>query len=191
MGRKEHESREQHSPEEDVSVGPTIVGGQPPPHRHRSTVDVPVGLERLLYAAAVDAEFREVLLRERETAARARGFSLRDSESAMLRTVPEAQLRAAIDSVDTTTENLERRTFLRAVAASAVTLAAGGALGGCGEEKVQVHMNDAGGIRPDGDAGPRRDTVTTDTAEPSRGIRPDVVPVDLPKPGVDGIRPGG
>jgi hypothetical protein len=161
----------QFTADEEMNVAPTIVGGQPPPNRRRATVDVPVGMERVIYAAAVDPAFCEALLRDREAAVRERGFTLRDSELAMLRAVPEAHLRAAVESVDPSAQNLERRSFLRVVAAGAITLAAGDT--GCGGADT--------GTRPGGDAGVRPDTA---------GIRPDAVPVDAPPPQPAGIRPG-
>src|SRR5512136_763652 len=99
---------------------------------------VPVGLEQILYLAAVDAEFREALLRDREAALAARGLALRPSELAMLRVAPREQLESTIAGLDTSPANLERRGFLRAVAATVAGAAAGVALGGC--EQVEVSM---------------------------------------------------
>jgi hypothetical protein len=188
--------------------GPTIVGGQPPRRRGRS-VNVPVGIERVLYLAAEDEVFRKQLLADREAAVRAKGFRLRDSELAMLRTISETQLLASIDALDVTPQNLERRTFMRAVAVSAVTVAAGKALSGCGDDdKPQgpdasadstpgtdsvAHETapgfDAGGIRPEDGA---TDTVIhdidVDQGMAPAGILPDSVPIDS-SAGSFGIRP--
>jgi len=84
---------------------------------------VPVGVEKVLFTAALEPEFRARLLQDRGSAAIDRGFQLRPSEIEMLRLVPAAQLEAAIDRLDTSGANLERRGFMRAVAASALTLA--------------------------------------------------------------------
>jgi hypothetical protein len=61
-----------------------------------------------------------------------RGLRLTVSERAALEHAPPAQLEGMIDRIDTSEQNLKRRKFLRAVAATAVTLAAGTGLGACG-----------------------------------------------------------
>jgi len=178
-------------------IGTTIVGGQPPGPRRKKVSGVPVGIERVLYAAAVDPEFRARLLAEREEAAKSRGFTLRDSELAILRLTPAAQLKSAIDGLDTTEHSLKRRTFMRAVAASVVTLAAADTLGACGEEAVKGIRPDSGfdsgGIRPD--TGGADMTLEIDSGEVDRGIRPDAqadmeLEVDGPEASW-GIRPDG
>jgi len=177
----------------DSGSGTTIVGGQPPGQTRRSLQNVPVGMERLLWAAATDAAFREVLLRDRDAAAVARGFALRPSEVTMLRLAPREQLTAAIDGLDTSSASLERRTFMRAVAASVVTLAAGDALSGCGDEGAKVDTwrgMESGGIRPDDLPRPGADAgVRIDAPPPAvdAGVR-----IDAPPPGVDaGVRADG
>lgn len=147
-----------------------------------------MGLERLLYLAAVDEAFRAELLQRREAAAATRNIELRPAEAAMLRSVPEAQLRATIANIDTSRTNLERRGFLRAVAASAVTIAAGEALLGCSDEDQDPPRPDrgppgfdSGGIRPDfgpppdrGPADGEADTLPAPDIPPApAGIRPD------------------
>lgn len=180
-------------------VGTTIVGGQPPGNQRKKVTGVPVGIERVLYAAAVDPAFRARLLEQREAAVKDRGFQLRESELAMLRLAPAAQLESAIDGLDTSEHSLERRTFMRAVAASMVTLAAADTISACGEDAVKGIRPDSGfdsgGIRPDAPqtmagvdtnltqrdltAPGRPDTGATDVeieidhGEADRGIRPD------------------
>ena len=123
-----------------------------------SETTVPVGLEQILYLAAMDTDFREALLRDREAALVARGLTLRSSELTMLRLAPREQLEATIAGLDTSTESLERRGFLRAVAATVAGAAVGVALGGCEEPDVSM------GIRAD-----YREYDYT----PIRGIEPD------------------
>lgn len=115
--------------------------------RRKPEREVPVGLEKLLYCAAIDPAFRETLLRDRARAATERGVELSPSERSMLGLASEEQLTASIAALDTSEAGLARRGFLRAVA-GAVTLAAGSVLTGCGDEEDKV-----GGIRPS-DAGP-------------------------------------
>lgn len=171
------------SADEVSGSGTTIVGGQPPGRRRRPVRGVPVGIEQLLVAAAVDPAFRETLLAERDQAAVARGFTLTPSEQTMLRLAPADQLQRAIEGMDTSPQNLERRNFLRAVAATVASVVAVDALAGCGGDETVKGIRpddgspgfDSGGIRPDlgPDSGPSVD-----------GIRPDDVGI-----GCDGIRP--
>jgi hypothetical protein len=134
MSEKDQVARAQLSADDPSGTGTTIVGGQPTRPR-RPLRAIPVGIEKLLYAAAIEPDFREALLRDREAAIRARGIALAPSELAMLKLAPASQLANAIDALDTSASNLARRGFLRAVA-GAVTLAAGTALAGCGEKPV-------------------------------------------------------
>ena len=108
-----------------------------------SETTVPVGLEQILYLAAMDTDFREALLRDREAALAARGLTLRSSELTMLRLAPREQLEATIAGLDTSTESLERRGFLRAVAATVAGAAAGVAFGGCEQVEVSAGHRDA------------------------------------------------
>ncbi len=130
MSDEGRRARAQLSADDAAGIGTTIVGGQPPGAPRRPLRAVPVGIEKLLYAAAIEPAFREALLRDREEAIRARGIALEGTELAMLHLAPEAQLAAAIDGIDTSEQNLARRGFLHAVA-GAVTLAAGTMLTGC------------------------------------------------------------
>lgn len=189
------------------ATGTTIVGGQPTGARRRRRASIPVGIEKVLYLAAVEPEFRRALLSERLDAIEARGLSLRDSERAMLRVAPAAQLEAAIDGLDVSAHNVGRRRFMRQVAAAAVTLAAGEALSGCGEVQgpstgdaqehdAEQHYMDAGGARPDvpEDDVPEADVAPLDReafpeASPA-GISPDVPDYDANYPSDSaGIRP--
>ena len=164
-----------------AETGTTIVGGQPPRRQH-VRVNVPVGVERALFLAAGEPEFKAALLQDRDLAARARGVRLRPSEEAMLRVAPAAQLEAAIARLDTSPPNVQRRRFMQAVAVSAAALAAGGATG-CGDDtevpldgKVQ---SDSAGVRVDAGS---RDSLPADvpTYYPDAGIAPDTVKQDVP-----------
>jgi hypothetical protein len=121
---------------DDSGSGTTIVGGQPPGRPRRALQDVPVGLERVLYLAASDPGFRQALLRDRDAAVDARGFPLLPSERTALKVASTEQLEAAIRGLDVSAPSLERRGFMRSVAASAVTLAAVNALSGCDRAPV-------------------------------------------------------
>jgi hypothetical protein len=163
----------------------------------RSPVSVPVGLEKVLYAAAVNPAFREALLRDREIAAEAAGLQLKPSELAMLRVAPESQLVAAIESLDISDSNVKRRGFMGKVAAAAVTIAAGACTPLPGDpdaaatdaakvDTMTVDIPAAGGVRPD-------DGIDVDAAV--RDVSPrdagnlDVLVIDVPAAG--GVRPDG
>ena len=168
------------SADDPSKIGTTIVGGQPPGHHRKSVAGVPVGIERVLYAAAVDPAFKARLFSEREAAVQERGFTLSESELAMLRLAPAAQLESAIAGLDTSEHNLKRRNFMRAVAASAAGLIVTDTLGGCiptstGSRPDPDRGFDAGGIRPDLQADARPDDleVEIDNGVADRGIRPD------------------
>ncbi len=177
-------------------VGTTIVGGQPSGSPRKQVNKIPVGIERVLYAAAMEPVFRERLLADREAAIEERGFPLRPSELAMLRLTPAEQLEAAIDSLDTSAPSLERRSFMRTVAASLVTLAAANTINACADEIT------SDGIRPDPDGSPHYvagispDDVGTDNMKTDgpgvnidAGVRADIE-VDT-YPMSNGIRPDG
>ncbi len=119
----------------DVPSGPesprlTIVGGRPHEREPRSA-GIPRGIEVLLKKAAIDPEFRRILLEKRGDAAGEIGLELEPAEKAMLTGIPQDQLEAIISR--TTVEPEQRRAFLGK--AAVVML---GALGigtrGCEEE---------------------------------------------------------
>jgi len=135
--------------------------------------DVPMGLESVIYAAAVDGAFCRALLEDPLAAVEQRQMALRSSETAMLRAIPRAQLQASIDAVDTAPDNLRRRTFLRAVAAGALTLSAAEALQGCsstGDTGSRPYPYDKG--NPD----QGMDSKASDLGPAPTGIRPDLPP---------------
>jgi hypothetical protein len=146
----------------------------------RQPGEVAVGLEKILYLAAVEPGFREALLADRERAVAERGLELGPSERSMLQLATREQLAASIDALDTSEASLARRGFMRAVA-GAVTLAAGSVLTGCGEEStrgIQPDLPggfDSGGIRP-------WDVGTQDGLPAPAGVRPDDLGPDAKKP---------
>ncbi len=151
----------------------------------KTTPMVPVGVERVLYAAARDPEFRARLRQDRDAAIIERGLILRPSELAMLRLIPAEQLEVSIDAMDTSPDNLKRRTFLGAVAASAAGLVAGQPLSGCGAVD--------GGSRPPDDYGPKSDAYQPrDQGGPStdnNGPKSDAIPSPDAPEATRGIRP--
>ncbi|MCK9459455.1 MAG: hypothetical protein M0R80_07445 [Proteobacteria bacterium] len=179
----------------DAAAGTTIVGGQPSETRRGARQRVPIGLERALYAAAAEPGFRAELLGEREAALSARGIELTASERAVLRHLPGAQLEAMIDRLDVSQENLRRRGFMRAVASSVITLAAGTALGACSAPASEPQAQ--GGapflgpsdVAADASVPPEPQPPFAEPAPPPAGIRPDVpVPPDPVQP-IGGIQP--
>ena len=130
-------------PQEQEAIRTTIVGGRPP-GCGKAVGGVPRGIEVLVKKAAVDPEFRSLLLSERGQAARSIGLELSAAESMMLSAVPAAQLRSIIAA--TTVPQAYMPAFLGKVAA--VMLAALGIVqAGCDDNKGQP-----AGIRPEDQA---------------------------------------
>lgn len=184
---------------DDSGFGTTIVGGQPPGRRRHSLKGVPVGVERALFVAADEPDFRDRLLRDPEAAVAERGIALRDSELAMLRAIPAARLRATIDSIDTSPSNVARRGFMRVVAAGAVSLAA---VEACSENVDGIRPDAVPdypaptGVRPDmPELGPESADAAPEAAEPADGgaEASDGLAADLEADlaAVTGIRPDG
>ena len=118
---------------------------------------IPVGIEVLVKKAAVDPEFRTLLVERRAEAASQIGLQLDPAESLMLAVVPQTQLETIIDRTTVPLEH--RRAFLgktvAAMLAAVGVLTPGDATAGIG--------GGCGGIRPDapGEIG-------------SFGVRPDL-----------------
>ena len=144
-------------PGEPDVVKTTIVGGQPP-RKGRSIGNVPRGVEVLVKKAAVDAEFRALLLSRREEAAAEIGLELEAGEEAMLRAAPLSQLQAIIDR---TKVDPGHRTALLSWSAAVIVAALGIAVAGCFPPV-------AGGARPDNPTEPAAETVDAepDTSSP-------------------------
>jgi hypothetical protein len=117
MAKSERNDR----PIEQPAVKTTIVGGRPP-GPGKGVGAVPRGIEVLVKKAAVDADFRRLLLARREGAAKEIELSLEPAEATMLNAAPAAQLEAVIAS--TTVAPMSRAAFLGK--AAAVMLAAVG-----------------------------------------------------------------
>lgn len=145
---------------------------------------VPVGMEKVLFTAASDQHFMEELFEDREAAVATRGFRLRDSEMAMLRMIPDDHLRSAINGLDTSDSNLERRNFMRAVAATAVTVAAADALSGCSDDSDKDSGPSPKDSGPPDQGGNTVDSSTLDLGPAPAGIRPGDAKM------ATGVRPG-
>lgn len=119
-------------------------------------IAVPRGIEILLKKAAVDPEFRQLLLEQRGGAAAAIELELTPAETAMLKSIPTEQLEQLISQ--TVVPNEQRRVFLgRAAAAMLLALGASAILlPMCAPAKTR-------GIQPDRPGGGTR----------TLGIRPD------------------
>jgi hypothetical protein len=166
---------------------------------------VPIGLEKVLLLAAQDPAFKQRLLSQRLGALKERGLALRPSEQTVLRAVPEAQLRAAIERLDVSPYNVERRRFLGLVAASTALTASGA--GGCSEAVTplgirpgdwEIQPRDQGQDRPvaspDAFVPPDRPVPPPDTAPPPRDAGSvDITDLDtgLDASPTNGIRPKG
>jgi len=148
-------------PPEQESVRTTIVGGRPP-GSGKPMGSVPRGIEVLLKKAAIDAEFRELLLGDPEAAAESIALELTPVEQAMLQTIPAEQLSAIISQ--TQVPQQQRRAFLGTAAAAMLAVLTGVTIGCPGATK---------GIQPAGGARPYfpDDYMTSDE---SAGIMPDV-----------------
>ncbi|MDJ0764559.1 MAG: hypothetical protein QNJ97_16395 [Myxococcota bacterium] len=118
----------------------TIVGGQPNRRRRSSEpVQVPVGVEKLLYLAAQDAAFKKKLLRDRPAALAASGVTLRPSETSMLTAISNRAIEKMIAGI--VPENPKRRRFMGLVAAAAASIVAGTVDTGCSSESVGISPN--------------------------------------------------
>ena len=148
-------------PAEQPAVRTTIVGGRPP-GSGQPIGNIPRGMEVLLKKAAVDPEFKELLLRDRAAAADTIGLTLEPAEAMMLAATPADQLEAII--AETVVPEQHRRVFLGKTAAAMLI-----AIGRCGTDARAVAVR---GPRPDdrrrrGSRPPER----PDRVEPSQGIR--------------------
>jgi hypothetical protein len=111
---------ESHRPLEQPAVVTTIVGGRPP-GAGLPIGTVPRGIEVLVKKAAVDAEFRLVLLDQRADAAAVIGLQLEPAEAMMLRAISREQLATIV--ARTNVPETQRRTFLgQAASAMLATL---------------------------------------------------------------------
>ena len=151
-------------PLEQEAVRTTIVGGRPP-GSGQPVGDIPRGIEVLVKKAAVDAEFKALLLAQRAAAAQAIGLALEPAETMMLAVAPLEQLEAIIGRTSVPMEH--RRAFLGQAAAA--MLAALGVVTAGAQPAVGYETPPSGDVPP-----PAR----------SRGIQP-----DLPEGGIRPTRP--
>ena len=159
-------------PAEQEAVRTTIVGGRPP-GSGKSVGPIPRGIEVLVKKAAVDPEFKELLLRERAGAAEAIELQLDPSEVVMLNGVPEAQLEAII--ARTTIAPKNRPAFLGRAAVTMLAALGVGAGQGCDGCRDWGTM----GVRPDDirEGEQVESPAVPETPKPpnevTKGIRPD------------------
>ena len=139
---------------------------------------VTVGVERVLYEAATDADFKQQLIADRARALEARGLALGPSEQAVLSNVTDTALKAMIDAI--VVPEHKRRRFMKAVAAVSAGAAGLVLVPGCPAADK--------GVRPDEDAevdvaaaDSTVDASVLDDASPSFGSRP----MPMPEPDDD------
>ncbi|MBN1918419.1 MAG: hypothetical protein JW889_10945 [Verrucomicrobia bacterium] len=107
---------------------------------------IPIGIEVLVKKAAIDPDFRQILLARRAYAADEIALKLEPSEAVMINAVPAAQLEAIV--ARTTVHPKQRAAFLGRVAAvMIVALSASGS--GCGKRDAFREKDATDGIRPD------------------------------------------
>ena len=119
-----------------------------PLDRRRRKVRIPIGIEKVLCAAAGDREFREQLLMARSDALSGTAFEISPAEAMILRSVTEDALRTMIDNIDL--KRHRRRRFFRGIAAA--SLAATTAMG-----MTECIDSQSAGIEPDFDTAPLSD----------------------------------
>ncbi len=159
--------------EEQDAVNTTIVGGRPP-GCGKPVGPIPRGIEVLVKKAAVDPEFRQLLIETRCDAAKEIDLELESAEAMMLKAVPESQLNRIVDSTIVPPE--QRSAFMGKVAAAMLVAISATMIASCGPAETkgiapdrpkQVQPTD--GIRPDR---PEQDGQKQDEPK-SLGIRPD------------------
>ncbi|MBW2262862.1 MAG: hypothetical protein JRG91_12875, partial [Deltaproteobacteria bacterium] len=154
-------------------------------------------IEKTIYKASIDPEFREQLFEDRFGTIECHGLHLTDLERQMLEAIPDSRLDAIISQIRPAQHG--KRKFMKAVATAVVTLAAstsavvsGGCkppAGGVVEDPPKV---DAGQVVDASTAADAVDTATTDTGVQiktdehiTRGVAPDEVEIktEVPAPG--------
>ena len=123
---------EEHTPEQPLeqqqheheAVRTTIVGGRPP-GSGKPMGNVPRGIEVLLKKAAIDPQFRELLLNDPKAAAKSIELELTSIEHMMLKIMPADQLAAIIDHTEVPQQ--QRRVYLGKSAAIMLAVLGGAA----------------------------------------------------------------
>jgi len=95
---------------------------------------IPRGIEVLVKKAAVDADFKHLLLEKRADAAKEIGLTLEPAEAMMLAAAPQAQLEAII--AQTTVSPSLRPAFLGRAAAVMLVALGAGAVAVAGEQRI-------------------------------------------------------
>ena len=170
---------------EQEAVRTTIVGGRLP-GSGRGNVSVPRGIEVLVKKAAVDPDFRTLLLEQRGAAAATIELELDPAEHTMLNAIPQDQLAQIISQTTVPVE--QRRVFLGRIAVAMLAVIGGG-LAGCASDTLYHTMS--AGIQPM--SPPPQPTPMEPPG--TLGIRPDLPPPNLPStnspapPSTHGIQP--
>lgn len=166
-------------PAEMPAVRTTIVGGRPP-GCGKPVGTIPRGIEVLIKKAAVDPDFKSLLLERRSQAAAAIDLRLEPAEVAMLDGIPAAQLEAIIAGTKVPDNAKPILAGLGKVAG--VTLAALGLAGLasslCVPTTMGVRVDRPDSVQPSGSpqVAPSDDTVppaTRPSSPVTRGVRPD------------------
>lgn len=151
--------------------GPSIVGGQPSGGRGVERAVVTVGVERVLYEAATDRDFRSALLAHRADAVAELGVVLKPSEAAVLANVSDAALGAMIDAIRV--PDHRRRRFIKAVAAVSAGTAGVVLLDGCLYADTGARPDEDAYVEPpDATVDGTVDASTLDDGAVVTGIRP-------------------
>jgi len=165
-------------PNEQEAVFTTIVGGRPPGSGTR-VGDVPRGVEVLLKKAAVDPEFRKLLLEKRGESAQTIDLELTESERQMLAHIPADQLETIIRNTKVKPEH--KAVFLGNVGKLMVAAVVGAVIFSCTVPTLG-HTAQTAGISPDEIR--RMQMTRQDANEPNDPNAPPVNPsVEQPKPG--------
>ncbi len=151
---------------ENRGSGPSIVGGQPTGGRGEDPSTLPVGVERVLFEAASDADFRKALLADRRGALAERTIPLQPSEEAVLFNVSGPALEAMIDNLRV--PDHKRRRFMKAVAAVSAGSAGAVMMDGCWVSTGSRPDEDAEVVQQDGTV----DASVLDDGATVTGIRP-------------------
>lgn len=134
-------------PVEQEAVRTTIVGGRPP-GSGQSVGPIPRGIEVLIKKAAVDPDFKELLLQQRAAAAGQIGLTLDPAEALMLAAAARTQLEAVIAQTSVPEEH--RRAFLgKAAVAMLAAIGIVAPVTGCGSKGNRPGTEKTGGHQPD------------------------------------------
>jgi hypothetical protein len=142
MNRMFSSGKPEHPPTDAVCT--TIVGGRPPVSG-RLVRNIPRGLEVLVKKAAIDQEFRELLVQNRSQAANRIGLVLDATEAAVIDSLPEPNLISMIEHAEVPAS--QRGVFLGWVAALMLA-AIGGLEASTGEIVVTGILPDRPGVKP-------------------------------------------